>query len=240
MRKIASVWVPYELTKSNNKKRIECCTEDLHLKNELGEDEWRRRYITTDETWVSFSPKPWKCDLRKWNSKDDDRPRAIQAKDHGSRTMLLIAFSYDGKFAIQGTEKGEKVDGERYQQFVQYAIDKFRRERRNCIHQHEIIWRQDNTRPHVSCSTMNFFKSKGLNLSYQAPYSPDLNRCDRWLNKHLKSCLKGKTFTTLDALLQTARQVMRGITEDHLQREMKNFFSHCEHVIEVQGEYTVH
>ena len=239
MRKILSVWIPYELTNDNKKKRVECCTEDLCLKNELGEEEWRRRYITTDETWVSFSPKPWRSDLRQWTAKDVPRPRAIQAKDRGKRTLLMIAFSYDGKFAIQETEKGEKIDSERYQKFVQYAMDKFRRERHGRIRQQDIIWRQDNARPHVSRSTMNFFETKDIQLSYQAPYSPDLNGCDRWINKHLKSCLKERTFDSLDGLLQSARQVLKDVSEDQLHREMMNFFNHCEHVIEAHGDYTV-
>ena len=100
--------------------------------------------------------------------------------------MLLLAYTHDGKFAIQGTDRNEKVDSERYKQFVQYTIDKFRRERHGRVREHEIIWRHDNARPHVSQVTTQFFRAKQIVLSKQAPYSPDLNGCDRWINKWLK------------------------------------------------------
>jgi transposase len=153
--------------------------------------------------------------------------------------MTLIAFSYDSKFAIQGTQPGETVDSERYQKFIQFAADKFRRERRNSLRQGDIIWRQDNARRHVSKCTLAFFTSKGIQLSKQAPYSPDLNGCDRWLNKLLKVALKSMSFDTLEDLLTAARQVLGGVTEEQLLLHMNNFFHHCEHVIETAGDYTI-
>ena len=77
MRKICSVWVPYALTEIHKQQRVQCCQEDVRLFHELGIEQWCRRYVITDESWVSFSPTPWRRDLKKWTAKNDARPRAI-------------------------------------------------------------------------------------------------------------------------------------------------------------------
>ena len=48
MRKILSVWIPYELTNDNKKKRVECCTEDLHLNQNFKGMRRIKDFIATD------------------------------------------------------------------------------------------------------------------------------------------------------------------------------------------------
>lgn len=237
-RKICSIWVPYDLNDSQRKERVMCCENILKLWNELGENDFSRRFIMTDETWVSFSSVPWRNELKRWSERGTERPRAIQMK-RGNRTMLLIAFSFDGKFSVQGTVPGETVDSERYQEFVMYTIDKFRRDRSGKTNQGEILWFQDNARPHVSRATKGFFHSKRIELPRQSPYSPDLNGCDRWLNKFLKKELKATTFQELDDLLAAVRRIFVSIPKTILKSELVKFIKHCEHVIEQKGDYTV-
>ena len=238
-RKICSIWVPYIISDSQKHERVLCCENLLRLWRELGAEDFSRRFITTDETWVSFSPVPWRNELKKWSVRGTDRPRTAQHKERGNRTMLLIAFSFDGKFSVQGTIPGETVDSERYQEFAAYTLDKFRRQRNGRTKQSEILWFQDNARPHVSRSTKAFFASKGVDLPRQSPYSPDLNGCDRWVNKFLKKQLKATTFHELDDLVTAARQILFSIPRSRLQSELNKFITHCEHVIERNGDYTV-
>ena len=120
--------------------------------------------------------------------------------------MLLIAFSYDGKFSVQRTIPGETVDSERYQEFVAHTFNKFRLERtekstnRRFCGARTLLGHMFHMRPKT------FFRSKGVDLPRQSSYSPDLNGCDRWVNKFLKKQLKATTFHELEALLSAARQ----------------------------------
>lgn len=239
MRKICSVWMPSQLNDLQKEQRVLCCRNVLKVFHDLGESEFSRRFVSTDETWVHFSPIPWRNELKKWTARGDNRPRASQSKHHGNRTMLLIAYTHDAKFCIDGTVAGESVDSARYQAFVSKAIEKFRRERRGKINQAEIVWFQDNARPHVSRASSDFFVRKGISLPRQSPYSPDLNGCDRWVNKYLKQQLKARSYDTLEDLLQTAQQILNSIPLSRVQDELHKYIAHCNHVIQCHGDYTV-
>ena len=237
-RKICSVWVPYSLTDTHKDKRIACAEGILQLHRDIGEEDMLKRLCTMDETWVSFSPDPWRSDTKVWAKESEPRPRAVQHKAMGRRTMLLVVFCGDGKFHIEGTEKNESVDSERYVSFVKNAVVKFRKDRRR-ISLKDILWIHDNARPHSSVLTSDFFATKNMTLVKQSPYSPDLNQCDRWLFKYLKKTLKEQQFTDLCGVVDYASSVLRQISADKLRNEYFKYISHCEHVIQAHGDYTV-
>ena len=107
------------------------------------------------------------------------------------------------------------------------------------VRQKEIIWRQDNARPHVSQTTIQFFRDKQIVLSKQAPYSPDLNGCDHWLNKWLKLRLKQQQYENKENLFSAARQALFSIEKTKLLEEVHKYIEHCENVIRLNGDYTV-
>lgn len=193
--KICSVWVPYSLTDGHKDMRVACAEGILQLHEDIGEEDMLRRLCTMDETWVSFSPDPWRSDSKVWAKENEPRPRVVQHKAMGRRTMLLVVFSGDGKFYVEGTEKNESVNSERYVSFVKNSVIKFRKDRRR-ISPKDLLWIHDNARPHSSVLTSDFFVSKNIKLVKQSPYSPDLNQCDRWLFKHLKKCSKNNDLLT--------------------------------------------
>lgn len=168
MGRIASVWEPYQLTEIQKKRRFECCIEDQ--KNELGEDEWRRRYIATDEMRVFFSPKPWKCDLRmvdsEWSFSVLSNLYIVEIRN---RTLLVIAFSYAWRFAkIQ--RKEQKLAGKGFNIWCNILFTSFAEKGRGfgytCI-----IWRQEN---HSStCEPEHYVFLRELrDFSLLSSYSP--------------------------------------------------------------------
>jgi len=158
-KKILSIWVPYQLTDDHKRQRIESSRNFLQLVQQYGKEYLMKRWITVDETWISFSPTLWRSDLRVWASGDDPRPRAVQNKKFGRRTMLILAFTADGKFHIEVTKSGEAINSERYTEFIQNSLTKFSKDRRR-VNMREILWQHDNARPHSSKFTTEFFQKK--------------------------------------------------------------------------------
>ena len=72
-------------------------------------------------------------------------------------------------------------------------------------------WRlhHDNTPAHASCLMQSFLTKHQITQVIQPLYSPDLVPCDFWLFPKLKSPLKGKSFQTVDEILEnTTGQLM--------------------------------
>lgn len=237
-RKICSAWIPYEINADHMQQRKCCAQGILTTFHQLGRQEMLRRFVTTDETWVNFKPIMWKSERKVWCDGDKPRPRAPQLTPNVPRVMLLMAFTGSGQFAIQTTELRETVDSERYVEFVDYALNKLRRDRHG-LPTSDIIWQQDNARPHTSRFTQSFFDRRGVFLQKQSPYSPDLNQCDKWLFKMLKKHLKKQTFSSADQIKQSARQFMMSLDSEKLELEFDKFINHCSKVISVNGDYTI-
>ena len=93
MRKICSVWVPYNISDCVKQERVLCCQAMLEIYTELGHAEFNRRVIIEDETWIPLSAKPWRNDIKLWIPRGDERPQTAQSNHPGKRSMFLIAYS---------------------------------------------------------------------------------------------------------------------------------------------------
>ena len=231
LRKICSVWIPYELSNDHKTQRVQCCQNLIHLKMNLGDDEFMRRLIVVDETWMNIDArKPWRSELRVWCKGDEPRPRTAQSGKSGKRTMIIFSFSYDGKCYSEFTE-GENIDSNRYIEFSENAMRHFGRARTGRLTQNEVLWMHDNARPHISKATSDFFQRKKVELVKQSPYSPDVNGCDRWLFKYVKKMSKGISFDSAENVCDFCRQTFKDISKTRLRQEYDKFFSHVENVI---------
>ena len=101
----------------------------------------------------------------------------------------------------------------------------------------KITWQHDNTRPHIKQCVKDFFNNRSVNLLYQAPYSPDLNLCDRWLNNHLKTTLRKEIFASAPEVEKRVTELMRDIDESVYRKEVDKLMKHCGDVIAAGGEY---
>ena len=95
----------------------------------------------------------------------------------------------------------------------------------------------DNARPHVSAVTKQFLAQRKVKTLWQAPYSPDLNMCDRWLFNWIKNAFHGKIFNNADEVAAAALQVLRAIPESTFLHEIEKLLDHCQMVIEKDGDY---
>jgi transposase len=196
--------------------------------------------VTIDESWFDLHPKASKCDSRVWVSRDESRPKIPKMVPNVPKTMLLLAFTTEKKFYIEGTCKGETVNSLRYIQFIENMLSAFRKNYTLSLKQSEMIVIQDNAKPHCSKETMTFFKKKAVTLLKQPPYSPDFNQCDRWLFRYLKHEMKMKEniYTDEKDLLNDARKKLKQLSEERLKNELLKLKEHCVKVESLNGDYT--
>ena len=103
----------------------------------------------------------------------------------------------------------------------------------------ELWWQQDNARPHTAADTTAFLKRRGVTVVRQAPYSPDLNACDKWLFKYFKKHSRKMKFTAGDEIRDEALRCFRQIPRSRFEEELDRLNLHCKAVIQSNGNYIV-
>ena len=172
-----------------------------------------------------------------WISRDQRRPQVVRPSLTPKKTLLILAFTANKKFSIKTIPYGQTLDSQGYIQFLQSTCDKWRCLRTDPTKPMDLFWQHDNARPHVSCETKAFLRRKKINLVFQAPHSPDLNLCDRFLFPLLKKELRKHTFRNHIEIQIKALDVLKHLPTDIFERELVKLVNHCEQVINEHGEY---
>ena len=95
----------------------------------------------------------------------------------------------------------------------------------------------ENARSHASRLTQGFLADTGVQIVKQSPYSPDLNLCDRFLFRKIKSELNGVDLTDQDDARKSVQHIFRHISEDFLVCQLLKLRDHAIRVIESGGRY---
>ncbi len=74
--------------------------------------------------------------------------------------------------------------------------DSLKQKRLELINRKEVMFHQDNARPHTSLVTRQKFLQLGWDILPHPPYSPDLAPSEYYLLRPLQNFLDGKTFTS--------------------------------------------
>jgi hypothetical protein len=151
--------------------------------------------------------------------------------------MLLVAFTANKRFSVRATEPGETVDSQLFINFMRKTGDKWRTLRSDPITLKDLHWQMDNARPHTSAATKNFIEQRGIETVWQSPYSPDLNLCDRFLFKFLKSGLRKETFDSYEEVEKASLRFLRDLPEQVLHNEVEKLYDYCQLVIDEGGAY---
>ena len=236
-RKVCSVWVPHRLSEANKIARVECCKDLIHLIDSHSMTELLEKWITEDETWALHESTSTKQENAAWLHPSQKRLTVVRPHLTNKKTLLLIAFSGDGKLNIDYTAPKETVTAERYTDFVKRTGEKWRHLRTSPIHLKNVWWQHDNARPHTAVHTKEFFNRRKIHLIPQSAYSPDLNQCDFWLFKFLKKELRSQKLTTHEEVRNQTVQLIRSLPRDRFVTEIRRMYDHCKSVIEVNGNY---
>jgi hypothetical protein len=233
---VCSTWIPHTLTPKNKELRVGCAKS---IKSNLCNFANRNRlYAVQDETWIFFKPTLPKSRNKVWLAGDEKRPTVVRDTAMTTRkTLLSVIFTANKKFYVQATEKSETIDSEYFVNFLRSCGNKWCMLRSDPTHLSDLLLQFDNARPHVSSITKQFLSRRQVNTLWQAPYSPDLNLCDRWLFKWLKKEFQNTEFTGPQEVVTASLQVLRAIPESVYLREIEKLLDHCQMVIDNGGDY---
>lgn len=235
-RYVCSTWIPHELSERNKQLRITCA---MSIKNQLCNFEARNRlYAVEDETWVFFKPKLSKSRNKVWLAGTEQRPTVVRDSAMTTeKTLLSVIYTANKKFHVQATGKSCKIDSEYFINFLRSCGNKWCMLRSDPTRLKDVLLQFDNARPHISANTKQFLERRKVKTLWQAPYSPDLNMCDRWLFKWLKMELQKTAFTNAEEVAAASLQVLRDIPESVYEREIEKLLDHCQRVIDNNGSY---
>jgi transposase len=239
LRKICSTWIPHHLSEANKRDRMLCAQNILDIFQHHPLDHLMHNWATEDESWFLYETAPTKQENMAWCHPAQPHPTVVRSKLTNKKTLLLLAFTGDGKISAEKCAPGETINSERYVAFVRSTGEKWRHVRTNPRKLCDMLWQHDNARPHKSKETQEFFDRRGIPLIKQSAYSPDMNQCDRWVFKYLKHSFRGIRFVDGEEVLSRAVQELRRVSEDKYCKELIALREHCKLVLQNQGNYVI-
>jgi hypothetical protein len=238
LRKVCSTWVPHHLTETNKQDRILCAQSLIQRFDSHSMDDCMKLWVTEDETWILFSTPGAKEDNKAWLTPGSQRLQVIRSSLTNKKVMLMVAFTGDGKLSLEGKPPGETITGEVYVDFLRTTGEKWRCLRSSPTRLSQVWWQHDNARPHVALCVKNFTERRGMTVIRQSPYSPDMNQCDRWVNKELKKHFRHMTFQSAEDVCDESLHFLRSISRERFIQELRSLIKHCHNVIQCNGGYT--
>ncbi|KAL9895462.1 histone-lysine N-methyltransferase SETMAR-like [Glossina fuscipes fuscipes] len=229
LRKVCSRWVPNVLSINQKQQRIEFSTQNLNLfrKNEI---DFKRRFVTTDETWVyHYSPEPGKetkagCSV----------PKQPKWSKSTKKIMALVFWDGKGILLIDYLQTGEMITEKYYLNLLERLDERILR-KRPALAKKKIYF-------HVPADRGVLVKDKLKVLHYELlqhpPYSPDLTPSVFHLFVNLKKFLDGKRFSSDEEVILAVNDYFDGLPESHFKDGINKLGNRWEKCIELNGEYT--
>ena len=150
------------------------------------------------------------------------------------KTMLSIAFCPNGRYHLT---YGKTIDSDEFIGFFQRARELWRKRRVNPLMFSDMHLQIDNAPSHRAKATKKFFENAGVTLIKQSPYSPDLNLCDCFLFRSMKSSFKSESFTDSNDVFNAATQFMNDLDKTFIFSEIRKLILHCNNFILCNGNY---
>ena len=168
MKKIASRWVPYELTEVQKQKRVEYCQENLRLVNE---GKIRLCDIFTgDESWIYHRKIESRKSNASWLKAGQSPTVVVKRNQFEPKSMFCVFFKSTGVLHIDCACRGEKIDNIYYiENCLKPVVKALENDRSKCGAKNMKIL-HDNARPHVHKNVDNFLMENGIIKIQHPPY----------------------------------------------------------------------
>lgn len=236
MRKVASRWVPHQLSLAQKEKRVKCCRENLRL---IAEGKLRVCDIFTgDESWIYHRKIESRQSSSSW-VKCGQKPKVVVKRNQFEpKSMFSIFFRTTGVVHIDCASKGATIDNQYYiENCLMPSIAVLERDRPKCGTKNLKIL-HDNARPHVHKNVNNFLTENGIGIVKHPPYSPDLAPCDFWLFSLIKSQLV--THPDAQSLKRQITEIVAEIDKKEYAKTFEKWKERMQHCINNQGDYFEH
>lgn len=113
MRKLSAQWVPRLLTVDNKRNRVTTSEQCLKL-FQRNPNEFMRRYVTVDETWIHYYTPETKEQSKQWISPGQKAPKKAKTVASAGKVMATVFWDSQGIIHIDYLEKGKTITGAYY------------------------------------------------------------------------------------------------------------------------------
>lgn len=113
MRKLSARWVPRLLTIDHKRNRVTISQECLALFNR-NMNEFLRRFVTVDETWIHHNTPETKQQSKQWISRGESAPKKAKVGLSANKVMATVFWDARGIIHIDYLQKGTTINGEYY------------------------------------------------------------------------------------------------------------------------------
>jgi transposase len=151
--------------------------------------------------------------------------------------VLIVFFDMEGVVHYQYVPQGQTVNQQFYLQFLKNLRHPV--SRRKPQKQVAGAWalHRDSAPAHTAHSIQVFLASRGIPVTQQPPYSPDMALCDFWLFSQLKTVLIGNRFEDIDTIKKNAMSMLNTIPKDSFKTCLQQWHDRWKKCVRSQGEY---
>lgn len=235
MRKLSARWVPRLLTIDHKHARVSTSKECLAMLKRNPNDFWRR-FITVDETWIHHSTPETKEQSKQWVFHGEPAPKKAKATLSANKVMATVFWDSRGIIHVDYLEKGKTINGEYYANLLDRFNDAVK-EKRPHLAKKKILFHQDNARVHTCVIAMAKFHELGYQLLPHPPYSPDLAPSDYFLFPNMKKWLGGKRFGSNDDVIAETNAYFEGLERTYFLDGIQKIEKRWTKCIELKGDY---
>lgn len=195
MSRVCARWIPRLLTPIQKQNRVDICQLWLQCVRQEG-DAWWKNIITADESWIYCYDPATKQQSTQWVEKGGPTPKKPRAQKSAAKAMVITFFDYRGMVYTHTVPQGQTINGEYYILVLKQLIKDHIPKKRPDLVGH---WKlhQDNARPHVAKTVVEFLARKGVKTVPHPPYSPDLAPNDFFCTLRPKRSSKAGVFQLL-------------------------------------------
>ncbi|XP_022822885.1 histone-lysine N-methyltransferase SETMAR-like [Spodoptera litura] len=235
MRKLSARWVPRLLTIDDKRKRVTISQKCLALFNR-NINEFLRRFVTVDETWIHHNTPETKQQSKQWVSRGESAPKKAKVGLSANKVMATVFWDARGIIHIDYLQKGKTINGEYYSNLLG-RFDEALKEKRPHLAKKKVLFHQDNARVHTCAVSMGKIDELGYELLPHPAYSPDLAPCDYFLFPNLKKWLGGKRFASNDEVISQTNAYFKDLDKTYFSEGIKKLEKRWAKCIELKGDY---
>lgn len=235
MRKLSARWVPRLLTIDQKRNRVTTSVECLEMLRR-NPDDFLRRYITVDETWIHHYTPESKIQSRQWVEAGSSAPTKAKVVASAGKVMATVFWDAHGIIFIDYLQKGKTITGLYYSALLD-RLDNEIKEKRPHLKKKKVLFHQDNAPAHKSLVVMAKLHELRYELLPHAPYSPDLAPCDFYLFPNLKKWLGGKRFGSNEEVMAETNAYFEEFDKSYYLDGIKKLEYRWTKCIELKGDY---
>lgn len=236
MKKVASRWVPHNLTLGQKKERVRVCQENLE---KFRNGSWRLYdVITGDETWIYFRQTGRKASNACWINDGQSPKTVVRQGQHEPKRLYSIFFKANGWLTVHALDRGQTLD---HSYYIANCLEPLVKElwiQRPNTGPKGLKLLHDNASPHIKSQVTTYIKAEGIQLMPHPPYSPDLAPCDFWLNDYIKRHLTDQKDE--DSLFKAVTKVVKSIPTEEYRKTFEKLLERMQMCIDNDGDYFEH